>query len=315
MRQADVNPILVASKRHNRIMDTHPLQQSGDNEHVASCLLEAAQLLEAQGGNPWRANAYRAAAETIRRFEGNVRELFDAGGTAALDALPHIGPGIAGAIAEMLITGNWQQLQRLRDGSGISEDFRQIPGIGAALAKRIRDALDIRTLEELEVVSRDGRLAALTGVGSRRAAAIRAVVSEILDRNRTKYRQAGIHATTEPPVALLLDIDLEYRRKAAAGGLPMIAPRRMNPKHKAWLPVLHATRSGWHFTALFSNTPRAHELGSTSDWVVIYFYDDEHGEGRRTAVTETRGALVGQRVVRGREVESRAYWAEHEARV
>ena len=138
------------------------------------------------------------------------------------------------------------------------------------------------------------------------------MVTENLDRTRGKYRRAGARATTEPTVALLLAIDLEYRQKAAAGALPMIALRRMNPEHEAWLPVLHVTHSGWHFTALFSNTPRAHELGRTNDWVVIYFYDDEHEEGRRTVVTETRGALVGQRVVRGREAESRAYWAEHE---
>ena len=289
------------------------LHQPSDNEHVASCFMEAAQLLEAQGGNPWRANAYRTAADTIGRLEGNVRELFDAGGTAALDALPHIGPGIAGAIAEILVTGSCQQLQRLRGGSSTNEVFQQMPGIGPALATRIRNALDIHTLEELEVASRDGRLAALAGVGPRRAAAIRAVVTENLDRNRGKYRRAGAHATTEPPVALLLAIDLEYRQKAAAGALPMIAPRRMNPEHEAWLPVLHVTHSGWHFTALFSNTPRAHELGRTNDWVVIYFYDDDPEEGRRTVVTETRGALVGQRVVRGREAESRAYWAEHES--
>jgi len=294
-------------------MAAHQLQQSCGNEQVAACFLEAAQLLEAQGGNHWRANAYRTAADTIGRLEGNVRELFDAGGAQALDALPHIGPGIAGAIAEILTTGNWQQLQRLRHASSTGEGFQQIPGIGPALAARIRDELDIHTLEELEVASRDGRLASLAGVGARRAAATRAVVTELLDRNRMKYRRAGADATTEPAVTVLLEIDLEYRRKAAAGALPMIAPKRMNPEHKAWLPVMHASRGRWHFTALFSNTPRAHELGRTNDWVVIYFYD-EHGEGRRTVVTETRGALVGQRVVRGREAESRAYWAGHESR-
>jgi hypothetical protein len=46
----------------------------------------------------------------------------------------------------------------------------------------------------------------------------------------------------------------------------------------------------------------------THDWVVIYFYDDDHHhhvEGQRTVVTETRGPLVGQRVVRSREQECR----------
>jgi hypothetical protein len=30
-------------------------------------------------------------------------------------------------------------------------------------------------------------------------------------------------------------------------------------------------RGAWHFTALFSNTARAHELRRTRDWVVLYF--------------------------------------------
>jgi putative hydrolase len=85
--------------------------------------------------------------------------------------------------------------------------------------------------------------------------------------------------------------------------LPKIAPRRFNPSGEAWLPILHTERGEWHFTALFSNTARAHELGRNRDWVVIYFHEDSGPEGQRTVVTETRGPAAGQRVVRGREAE------------
>ncbi len=64
------------------------------------------------------------------------------------------------------------------------------------------------------------------------------------------------------------------------------------------------------FHGLYSNTARAHELGHTRDWVVIYFYDDQHLEKQHTVVTETHGTLVGARVVRGREAECRAYYAQ-----
>lgn len=37
--------------------------------------------------------------------------------------------------------------------------------------------------------------------------------------------------------------------------------------------------------------------------------NDEHIEGQHTVVTETRGSLVGRRVVRGREAECRAHYA------
>ncbi len=113
-----------------------------------------------------------------------------------------------------------------------------------------------------------------------------------------------------PAVAELLDVDREYRERATAGTLRRIAPRRFNPSGEAWLPVLHTRRGDADYTALYSNTARAHELGTTKDWVVIY-RDDGDGGGQWTVVTATSGALAGARVVRGREAECAHYYAEH----
>lgn len=108
---------------------------------------------------------------------------------------------------------------------------------------------------------------------------------------------------------MLLDVDREYREKAAAGNLRKIAPRRFNPNGDAWLPILHAQRDDWHFTALFSNTARAHELAKTNDWVVLYFHTDHEPEAQRTVVIETYGPMAGRRVVRGREGECAELYA------
>jgi hypothetical protein len=110
-----------------------------------------------------------------------------------------------------------------------------------------------------------------------------------------------------PGVDILLAIDREYREKARDGSLPMIAPRRLNPEGKTWLPVLHRRYAPWHFTALFSNTERAHRLHRVYDWVVI-FYEGADDTGQATVVTERRGALTGERVVRGREPECARYY-------
>ena len=101
----------------------------------------------------------------------------------------------------------------------------------------------------------------------------------------------------------MLDVDEEYRTKAKAGRLRQIAPLRFNPEGKPWLPILHTERGPWHFTALYSNTARAHELGKTDDWVIIFFSSDHQPEGQYTVVTETSGRNKGKRVVRGRENE------------
>jgi DNA polymerase (family 10) len=281
------------------------LQRTDENQQVAAQMREAATLLQAQGANPFRVGAYRKAADSLARLERPLREIFDAGGRAGLEALPNVGAGIAGAIAEMLITGTWSQLARLRGTAEPEKLFLIVPGIGPGLAHAIHEALHADTLEALEAAAHDGRLEGVPGVGPRRAAAIRGALSSMLGRRIERAARAP--GDGAPAVETLLQVDREYRHAAAAGKLRTIAPKRFNPEGAAWLPVLHTQRGAWHFTALYSNTARAHELGRTRDWVVIYFYDDHHVEGQHTVVTETRGPLAGQRVVRGREAEYRVH--------
>jgi len=232
-------------------------------------------------------------------LDRDVREIVEREGPDGLDALPHIGRGIAAAIIEMVATGRWTRLERLRGELDPTKLLQSVPGIGPELAARIHDELGIESLEGLEVAAHDGRLESVDGIGRRRIAGLRASLAAMLGRPRPRRREVA----DGPSVALVLDVDREYREKAEAGKLPTIAPKRFNPKGEAWLPVLHTQRGEWHFTALYSNTARAHDLGRTRDWVVVYFYDDSHHEDQCTVVTEFRGPLEGKRVVRGREQE------------
>jgi hypothetical protein len=271
---------------------------SSFNRQIADRLDEAAELLEQQQANPFRVAAYRRAAETVAGLGESVAALLQRAGIEGLDALPGIGPVLAQAIAQMVRTGRWAQLERLRGAVAPEQLFQSIPGLGPELARRIHEHLDIDTLEALELAAHDGRLQQVPGIGVRRAAMLRAALAGMLARARPRGER-----TPEPPIGLLLDVDREYRAKAEKDILPKIAPRRFNPSGEAWLPILHTERGEWHFTALFSNTPRAHDLGRARDWVVVYFHQDSGPEGQRTLVTETRGPLAGRRVVRGREAE------------
>ena len=279
------------------------------NAQCADRLREAADLLEAQRANPFRVSAYRKAAATVLDLPEDVAAIAARDGLPGLEALPSIGRGIAAALLEMTRTGRWIQLERLRGNADPVQLLTAVPGLGHRLAERIHEELHVDTLEALELAAHDGRLESVAGVGPRRAAAIRASLQAMLSRSRPRLavRQAG--AAHEPEVGTLLAVEREYRHDAEAGRLPTIAPRRFNPSGEAWLPVLHTQRDGWHFTALYSNTAQAHQLNRTHDWVVLYFYDDEHAEGQHTVVTETHGPLAGRRVVRGREAECRAHYA------
>jgi len=113
-------------------------------------------------------------------------------------------------------------------------------------------------------------------------------------------------ATDAPAVEERLDVDREYREQAAVGKRRRIAPRRFNPSGEVWLPVLHTQRGERHYTALCSNTARAHQMGKTRDWVILD-YDDGSGEQQCTVITSQQGPLKGKRIVRGRE----AAWAPY----
>jgi hypothetical protein len=269
------------------------------NEDIASRLEEVAYLLHEQDANAFRVQAYRRAAQTVRSLPEPVSDLFHREGLEGLDRLPTIGPTIARAIRDMVLTGIYPMLERLRGEGDPSRVLETVPGIGRILARRLHEELGIDTLEQLEVAAHDGSLAELAGFGEKKIRGVREAIASRLGRVR---RRPIATVTGEPPVRELLDVDLEYREKAAAGRLRRITPRRFNPKREAWLPVLHTQRGDRHYTALYSNTAQAHRLGKTDDWVVLY-YDGPGAERQCTVVTESRGALQGRRVVRGREAE------------
>ncbi len=273
------------------------------NLAIAESFRQAAALLGQQGASPFRVAAYRKGADAIESLDGDIRNIASRG-LEALEALPHIGRGLAAAILEIVDTGHWSQLDRLRGTLEPEALFQTIPGIGQSIARDIHENLHVDSLEALEVAAHDGRLASVPGIGPRRAAAIRHALSAMLSRRRPVPDVNTSASESEPPVAVLLEVDQEYRSKASAGALQLIAPKRFNPEGKAWLPILHTERSPWHFTALFSNTARAHDLGKSSDWVVIFYSSDHHHDGQCTVVTETSGPQRGLRVVRGRERES-----------
>ena len=278
------------------------------NHDIAGRLDEVARLLAEQGANRFRVHAYERAAVTLRRLAAPVSDLFAAEGLAGLEKLPGIGLSIARSIRDLLLHGRCAMLDRLRGEHDPVTLFRSVPGIGAKLAWRLHEELNIESLPDLEAAAHDGRLADF--VGAKRLAGIRDSLAHRLGR----LREPGEASPgDEPSVAELLAVDAEYLRGVALGNIRKIAPRRFNPSREAWLPVLHTSRGPRHYTAMFSNTARAHRLGKTNDWVVIAF-DGWRGERQSTIITAQFGDLKGRRIVRGREGECEEVYAAERAR-
>ncbi len=279
----------------------HPL-----NTSIATRLDEVARLLADQGANAFRVAAYRRGADTLRHLDRPVDEILRAEGPDGLQVLPGIGPALARAVADLVRLGRLPMLDRLQGEADPVETLASVPGIGRVLADRLHHDLGITGLEDLEAAAHDGRLESLAGFGEKRLAGIRDALASRLGRVRTLASDPAPGAA--PPVAELLDVDGEDRARAAAGRLRRIAPRRFNPRHQAWLPILHTTRGERHYTAIHSNTPRAHRLGKTRDWVVLYV-DGSGTERQYTVITAYTEPLAGRRIVRGREAECAAHYA------
>jgi putative hydrolase len=277
------------------------------NEVIAGRLEEVARLLRDQGADPYRVSAYLRAAASIRSTREPIDRLFHERGLDGLRELPRVGETIARAIRELLVHGRLPMLDRLRGEANPVSLLASVPGIGRVLAERLHDELGLETLADLEAAAHDGRLDTIAGFGSKRLAGVRDSLAHRLGRVR-------IPASAETPsrVSELLDVDREYREKAASNQLPRIAPRRFNPMHEAWLPILHTRRGSRRYTALFSNTAQAHRAGKTRDWVVIYG-DNGSGESRHTVITAAFGGLRGRRVVAGLEDECRKLFEQGSA--
>jgi DNA polymerase (family 10) len=173
-----------------------------------------------------------------------------------------------------------------------AKGLRSLPGVGEKIAGVLEEFSKTGTVELLETLRKE-------------------VESGALEAVRARGKAPGLKPLL--PVGEILSLDRVYRERAEAGTLKRIAPKKLNPRREAWLPILSTEKKGWKFTIMFSNTETAHKLGRTGDWVVVYFQKGK-GEEQCTVVTESRGSLKGRRVIRGREAECTAYYEEETRR-
>ncbi|RPJ42858.1 MAG: hypothetical protein EHM19_09775, partial [Candidatus Latescibacterota bacterium] len=132
------------------------------NEELARALREIADLLELRGESVFHARAYAKAADRIEEAGDLVRLARE----GRLTEIEGIGKGLADKIGYFLATGKIPLLEELRSEipAGVVEMAR-VPGLGPTRIRAIREALAVRSIEELEQALAEGRLSGVKGIG------------------------------------------------------------------------------------------------------------------------------------------------------
>jgi DNA polymerase (family 10) len=133
------------------------------NSLVASILDELADYSEMEDDQPYRARAYRRAAQTISTMDEDIEEIAN---KSALREIPGIGEGIEKKIVEILKTGKLQTLEKMKQRNAVDvTSLTKVEGIGPKTVKVLYKELKIRNIDELETAIKDGRLADFRGLG------------------------------------------------------------------------------------------------------------------------------------------------------
>ena len=83
-----------------------------DNQQIAVVFEQIAQLLEIQGGNPFRIRSYQRASELLQQLSLNIAQAIESQ-PVRLSAIPGLGKGTLSRIKEIVETGACRELQQL----------------------------------------------------------------------------------------------------------------------------------------------------------------------------------------------------------
>jgi DNA polymerase (family 10) len=136
-----------------------------DKDQVAAALDEIGTLLELQGENPFRCNAYHNAARAIEQLETDLGEVVAQG---KLGEIPGIGETLVEKITALVTTGSLPFLDKLRakTPAGLLQMLR-VQGLGPKKVKALYDNLKIDDLDKLRAACEAGEVAKLKGFGAK----------------------------------------------------------------------------------------------------------------------------------------------------
>ncbi len=169
-----------------------------DSRSAAHVLSQIGALLQVKTDQKFKARAYKGAARSLIALDSDdLGPLLRSG---ELADTPGIGPATLSVVRELVETGESSYLNRLREGmpEGFL-DLLRVPGLNLAKVQLIHDELGVDTLEDLERVAQNGRLAELPNFGKKTADKI---IKGIETLRRNKHLQRFPAAAIEAHILL-----------------------------------------------------------------------------------------------------------------
>ncbi|TKB61835.1 MAG: histidinol-phosphatase [Nitrospira sp.] len=130
-----------------------------NNQQLATLFRSMADLLSAQRANPYRVRAYRRAADALLAIDEDVATLVERQGLEEVDG---IGADLAKKIEEFLETGTIRAYEELKTPLPAEvKSWANLPGLSESLVTYLYFRLGIRTLDDLEQITRSHLLRTL----------------------------------------------------------------------------------------------------------------------------------------------------------
>ena len=137
------------------------------NAEVAALLDEFADHLDARDVE-FKPNSYRRAADSIRGHTVAVETLREMGGAEAIQEIDDVGDAISSKVVEYLDTGRIEELEALREELPVEMDaLTAVEGVGPKTVGDLYEALEIRTLDDLEAAAEAGEIREVKGYGAK----------------------------------------------------------------------------------------------------------------------------------------------------
>lgn len=130
-----------------------------NNQQLATIFRSIADLLSAQRANPYRVRAYRRAADALLAIDEDVTALVERQGLEEIDG---IGADLAKKIEEFLETGTIRAYEELKTPLPAEvKSWASLPGLSESLVTYLYFRLGIRTLDDLDQITRSHLLRTL----------------------------------------------------------------------------------------------------------------------------------------------------------